>query len=169
VIAQLRCRCLSQGAQAARAGRTPLSVPIAVGEMLFTVCVAARIDAFFTSSFNAATLAAGVSFGKKVKSACQALGGLGRNGLRCWNRPAPVTMTRSSAPTLTDGPTGLRSPGLLGDLDEAAQDRDRRASRRTSAMTKVPRTAATTLGVLISRVSPGFILALLTPRPYGRP
>ena len=46
----------------------PFSVPLAGGERLFTVFVVVLSDAFFPSSFNEAKLAAGVSFGKNVKS-----------------------------------------------------------------------------------------------------
>ena len=72
-------------------------------------------------------------------------------------------MTRSRAPTLTAGPTGLPVAGFS--LVTSTRPRRIVIVERpddTSAMTKVPRTAATTLGVLISRLSPGFIRALLT-------
>src|SRR6266850_473773 len=72
-------------------------------------------------------------------------------------------MTRSSAPTLTAGPTGL--PVVGSSLVTTTRPRKIVIVERpgeTSAITKVPRTATTTLGVLISTVSLGFIRALLT-------
>src|SRR5882724_10560427 len=150
----------------------PVSAPMAGVETLFTVCVASLIDALLTSWFNAATLAAGVSFGKKMKSDARLLAASGVMACGAGTGPAPVTMTRSSAPTLTAGPTG---PPVAGS-SLVTSTRPRRIviverPGETSAMTKVPRTATTTLGVLISRVSPGFIRALLTAtavRPVAR-
>ena len=72
-------------------------------------------------------------------------------------------MSRSSAPTLTAGPTGLPLAG--SSLVTSTRPRTIVIVERpgeTSAMTKVPRTATTAFGVLISMVSPGFIRALLT-------
>src|SRR6267143_1090190 len=108
-------------------------------------------------------LAAGVSFGKKVKSDARLFAASGVIAWGAGTGPPPVTMTRSSAPTLTAGPTGLPVDGS----SLVTSTRPRRIviverPGETSAMTKVPRTAATRFGVLISRVSPGFIRALLT-------
>src|SRR5437870_4683868 len=141
----------------------PVSVPMAGGGMLFTVCAASLIDACFASWFTAATLAAGASFGKKVKSDARFLAASGATAWGAGSGLASVTMSRSSAPTLTAGPTGLPLAG--SSLVTSTRPRTIVIVERpgeTSAMTKVPRTATTAFGVLISMVSPGFIRALLT-------
>src|SRR2546422_550556 len=71
-------------------------------------CVTSVIAAAFAAWVTAAvTLAAGASFGKKVKSDARALAVSGVMASGAGMGPASVTVTRWNAPTLTAGPTGL--------------------------------------------------------------
>jgi len=142
----------------------PVTAPPLTAVVLpLSACVTSAIDAAVAARVTGATLAAGASFGKKVKSDARFLAVSGVMATGAGMGPVSVTVTRWNAPTLTAGPTGL--PVVGSSLVTSTSPRRIVIVERAgeiSATTKVPRIAATALGVLISRVSPGFIPALLT-------
>ena len=151
----------------------PVTAPPLTAVVLpLSACVTSAIDAAVAARVTGATLSAGASFGKKVKSDARFLAVSGVMATGAGMGPVSVTVTRWNAPTLTAGPTGL--PVVGSSLVTSTSPRRIVIVERAgeiSATTKVPRIAATALGVLISRVSPGFIPALLTAtadRPAAR-
>ena len=88
----------------------PVGLGVGFGSVAPTSCMASRSEICFTSALSASVLAAGALFGTRLKSAARREAASRVIFSTAGTGSAPITVTRSSAPTFTAGP--LSAPAL---------------------------------------------------------